>query len=542
MMGIAEPSLVWSEMEPATPFLRFKGVFYTLRIIRELVPAVLVSVSFHSIFSAFLSSAYNRVDVKVYDSAVGLSPGRSTRFDKMIWQTIVQAPEYAALRWDYFNNDFERISDWRTDADDNWWCLVHKLPHLRPPFVNGSCGIPRERVTCEPANRSSYFRCGYPLDYPYMERTECFPRDDEGWRCLLPPQYSSSTDASASAESLATPPSPPAAAARNWPLEPEVCYSVCLDVSGTRPHYTNVIPFDLYYLLICPVLGDALVLLLFVHATTIVAALSGKPISRKLYLGWGSVGAASLLTALILAFPGVIKPFTICQPWLPLGTPVTILLLLVFAYVFLSMSLAHRYPLARCLAWPALKLFSCLLSDKDRHREQATTHAIDSDRALCFYLAACYHTRGNTAKQVMIGLLVYGVMALIIFVIVPIFLAHDPSSEFAHRGAVGFVLDESFTFILLATSIAHSLRATRFPVDYRAFLKKRELYAAKQKDNQSTILTELKSLMDTASNKVKQESCRFLHHEQVDEPAVPLQQQSTTPLQMPLQLHIPGAT
>ena len=70
------------------------------------------------------------------------------------------------------------------------------------------------------------------------------------------------------------------------------------------------------------------------------------------------------------------------------------------------------------------------------------------------------------------------------------------------------------TLLLIAISIAHSLRAPVFKVDYRAHQKKKDLYVAVDKEPEGgSVRSELKSLATAANSKVEAEALRFLKHE-----------------------------
>ena len=124
-------------------------------------------------------------------------------------------------------------------------------------------------------------------------------------------------------------------------------------------------------------------------------------------------------------------------------------------------------------------------------------HVIDSDCALCFYLVSYYHTRANKLKRVVMAVAIYSIWIVSFFVIVP-----HLNPNFRPISFLGQVIT---SLILMGISIATSLRAPKFKVDYRAHQKKKHLY---EDMRIPTRLSELRSLSSAANAKVEAEGER----------------------------------
>ena len=359
-------------------------------------------------------------------------------------------------RVDYFTYDWRPRIDWNNDDIDDWWCIAFQPSSpFHIPSVNGTCGRPQQVFDC------SLVKGNNPLNYPSTLHFEVFPEDDPGWRCILPPAISQPQAADAS-DLAAVCKSPALAAVRHQPSKladgyRSVPLSVCLDIGGTHPHVSNLMPMDAYYLIFLAVIVDSVMLLLWLHERVIVKAMSGEPVSPNLHKVWGGVGGVSLLAALILPLPGVIQPGVVSAPSWP-GTPVTALVCLTLAYFFLCMSLAHRYSRVRYVARCFVKLHG-FMSRVKGGRGLWISHTIDSDRALCFYLVEWYHSRWNAFRRVVLYVIICGGMFIIIFFVIPALTATDPEAA----KPLDFVGAQGLKFLLLGISLFHSLHAPNLP-------------------------------------------------------------------------------
>ena len=106
-----------------TAFQKNKALFYSLRILRELVPSLTIAVSvatfFTAIFTDFMQDSYG---MRL------MSPVKSSALDKIIAHyMIISRPDerYRPEAMHVYGPDWTRVGsdDWKDAAPDHWWCL-----------------------------------------------------------------------------------------------------------------------------------------------------------------------------------------------------------------------------------------------------------------------------------------------------------------------------------------------------------------------------------------------------------------------------------
>lgn len=496
--------------ERDTPFTRHKGLFYTLRAFRELVPGLSLCSAFYLFFLAAFRDVYG--DNFVTEA---MFPGKHMLLDKALWMMAIKDPWASndanppttpessfnlnftgGVAVDIYTPTWTRKQGWRDDSEDDWWCVAYSPESERTsPVSDGVCGQPTVPFACDlfplMSSKAVYAASG-DAGVVFTDTAMGFPQDDPKWACLLP------TD-------------------REWPTEfnhpnhQGDCYSVCLDVIGSKPYFVNPLPLDMWHLILCPLYIQLATIVTWMNAKTTIDVFEGKPISKQAADKYGCFSLVMFIVwVTCLSLTGWFQG-KICQKWWP-GTPVTVLVAMFFSTVYWQMQNSHKPCIGRFLVicnWLTIKVLKYLAGVKSAE-ELKPKFPIDSDRALCFYLVEFYHTKWNAMMRFFIGSTMVFYSVIILFVLMPAF---NPS--FAPWSFLGTQIT---TVVLMAISIAHSLRAPIFKVDYRAWLKKNDTFIAKDKDIKAvpTVWGDIKTVLGSAANAlVETEALRFLRHEEL---------------------------
>ena len=248
-----------------TAFESHKRKLYTLRILRELEPSILIALSLFS----YTSSLWAARSGASYSSAM-MNPWRSQALDKAAWHFAITSGETDPVTgnayWqevdvlDVYTN--QQVADiesgalkqwpktkneaWNDASNDDLWCIVYPAASkshmsygpIRLP--NGTCGSlpPHVNEWCSGWKTSVH-----------VANLATFPTDDPGWRCLTP---------------------------NSWPATPDGhCYSMCLDVSGESFHSPPHQTMDILMLLFLPVIFDLYFILTWINGKSIFAGIHG---------------------------------------------------------------------------------------------------------------------------------------------------------------------------------------------------------------------------------------------------------------------------
>jgi len=474
-----------SEAERRATWESYKAFLYVLRILRELEPAILIAISLfaytNSLWMARHGSSY------VIETML---PMRSALLDKSAWHFAIMNGETDIETGNAWWQEVDALdvypsgavypglaewpqpkAQWADAADDDLWCISYSAAFathvdygpIRQP--NGTCGSLPARVSswCD----------GWRLSVD-VGSGDMFPTDDPGWRCLV---------------------------ADDWPATTKGrCYSMCLDISAEKPHAPPKISVDFIVLLLMPVIFDLYFLLTWIHQKALFKGFEGKvKIVPKVTLA---------LIALVFLFTGVmLAAFTnnYVGKHTPDNYPGAIcaeLVLLLWGFYFFCLAAEDDFPFVKkkLTLWMRLQMWMIGVKSIDAAGSQ---HPIDSDTALCFFLADGYKSRFNGFKRAALAVLLLIVLVVITF---------DNSGwaaefakynqEFFEPGA--FLTTQYIVLILLIVKISQALKAPQVGVDYNICRETRAL------DPEPTLKSELLNLADGASAVVMKEACHFV--------------------------------
>ena len=359
-----------------TAFQKYKALFYSLRILRELVPALTIGVSLATFFTAFFTAFLK----DSYGMAV-MSPVQSFALDKIVAHFIFMTypdERYRPEAMHVYGPDWTRVGhdDWKGAAPDHWWCLKYKLDHpLAVHELNGTCLTPAwlggDDDFChwdsyEMNSSISEFnrKTGRKLRFD-------FPSGDPGFGCVTPGMS-------------------------NFPTVEQTggdCYSVCIDVVGETPWARTWMPLDGYTFMLLPFIADSFFIAAHLwKATLLEGYFHYIPLSRRLgywLLGLTLIGVGDFFYIWGFKNLGVRYLFwkdgfiTGWLSWVP-------------ALFFLGLAWESKANwfgrCVRCLMWPYYKSFMWSI-DVKKLEDTIAKWDICTGEALCYYLVEIYQTK-----------------------------------------------------------------------------------------------------------------------------------------------------
>lgn len=629
--------------EVTKTFIRHKSLFYTLRVLRELVPSILVCLS---IFDIVKNIILVIIGPESFDFSL-LLPYRSTMLDKAMWHmklTGIEGKEgygesaitghnvfgnIAAADVKVFSSEWEEKTSWNLDdAKDDWWCIAHNESSMYyVPKVVGvvdeeygnsmtTCGKPAVQFDCDfylreqetglsseerrfPSGQNEWrciipyqelsnstredskcgasgrkyqspggqmvedqccrypsqekicvedfvgvstpvlcgtgqvYECHAPSAFTYHEPSKCTSPDGEGgFDCcagqVTPEYYEPETCADGY---VVVPTTRQCHNDESGTLyecrarEAEVssgptgdkCFSACLKINTSKPHYAPFLNMDIYLLLGFIPYADFVILLISLNWVQITEGFTGRnpPRLRILYslIALVSFALAITLTALNSKLVGYI-----CDAWIYPGAPLLILFFFAVAAWFFILVGEDYIPLLNKTFAPVYKLIVWLFEVDDagsstERVNQRLRAPVESGVALCFYLVDFYDSRANKAKQYVLTFFAVACLFSVVFLLPVLFKLADINSAF---DPMAFLWQQIPNIFLVVIAILASLRATKFPVNFFCYSTKG--FALLQGSSDRLFLRELQLLMYAATAVVEGEACHFLSLEEKQEP------------------------
>jgi hypothetical protein len=345
---------------------RWRAVLYSLRIARDLVPSVILSVSLFSIVASFIAAVLGGA----WHPAITF-PFQSEMMEKVHW-ALTFAPASSAQLHVYSADWVAQDVGWAESAPDAWWCVL-PIPfslHYDAYFYYDADGHRRPRALCEGGTGAGGYFENVTEWSSNISRS--FPAGDDGWRCV--DQWRNDG---------------------NWPSKafgggeaPD--YVFCVGVVGSKLHWPPWLPWSLWAGMFSPVLADLCIILLWMDLSNILDSFTAGPsFSRRV-----------AYFSLALIFFYCVLHVTVL-PWGPKGYLMGAVIALIFGIFsggFLLLAISKpgtcqqvvASPVARALSW----LYSCNKADDAR-----AGYEIDSDTSLAFFLAKGYGKRVNWFKR-----------------------------------------------------------------------------------------------------------------------------------------------
>ena len=128
--------------ERDTPFTRHKALFYTLRVLRECVPSLVLASSVYFLFVKLFQQVYGPDFEGTTFVQECMFPGKHLMYDKALWMTTLKngltAEYYPNSRTpfvnltgiqavDVYSRNWERVPDWKDGGTANdWICVAFK--------------------------------------------------------------------------------------------------------------------------------------------------------------------------------------------------------------------------------------------------------------------------------------------------------------------------------------------------------------------------------------------------------------------------------
>jgi len=349
------------------------------------------------------------------------------------------------------------------------------VPYAPIRSSDGSCG------TLQVNSSDSYDAavCGWTTSV-FVANGARFPDDDPGWRCLEPD---------------------------NWPPTSKgICYSVCLDISGTTFHTPPRQTIDIFVLYFLPLMFDVFFIITWINHKELFAGFHGRvrPLVKV---------AFALLSAAFVAGGAYIAILTpsITGWYAPMDYPGAIAgvcVLIFWGLYFFNLAAEDDCKYVRMFfaPWIWAQMYMVGVKTKD---DSGAGHPIDSDVALCFFLAEGYKSNFNNIKRAVVGVLIL-VILLLMTVVEPAgswvyeYSKYNRSPNPTDWAPGSFVVGQGITLILLATKMFQALKAPTVNVDYATCNQTRAL------DPERTLLTELKSMLSGSRMVVESEACHFV--------------------------------
>ena len=310
-----------------TAFQKYKALFYSLRILRELVPALTIGVSlatfFTALFTAFLKDSYGMAL---------MSPVQSFALDKSVAHFMfITYPEerYRPEAMHVYGPDWARVSsdDWKGAAPDHWWCLKYKLDHpLAVHELNGTCLTPAWI-----GGGNDFCHNGIYVEPNGFD----FPSGDPGFGCVTPDMSNFPTVAQTGGD----------------------CYSMCIDVVGETPWAKSWIPLDLFNLFLAPFYADSFFVVAQIWKATLFEGY-WQDIPRSRRLRYLLISLPCFAIALVSWSTGFGLKHTVWRDGSVTGA-------IFFGYGIFFFGLAaesksNRFgKFVRFFAWPGYKFFMC---------------------------------------------------------------------------------------------------------------------------------------------------------------------------------------
>ena len=349
-----------------TAFQKNKALFYSLRILRELVPSLTIAVSvatfFTAIFTDFMQDSYG---MRL------MSPVKSSALDKIIAHyMIISRPDerYRPEAMHVYGPDWTRMGsdDWKDAAPDHWWCLKFQ-PHQRLAVheLNGTCLTPAWLGGVNDLCHNGYFAASGRAKFLGFDH---FPSGDPGFGCVTPGMSNFPTVAQTDGD----------------------CYSMCIDVVGETPWAKAWIPLDLYPIILVPFYIDLFFIMGQIWKATLFEGYwQDIPLSRRLRY---------LLVSLLcygLALFSWITGFGLKHIFWRDGVVTGVLFCLCGNFFFGLAAESTSNPFGkfiRFFVWPFYKFFMWSVDVKTPEDTKAKWD-ICTGEALCFYLVEAYKTK-----------------------------------------------------------------------------------------------------------------------------------------------------
>ena len=310
-----------------TAFQKYKALFYSLRILRELVPALTIGLSLFTFVTALLT-AYMKDS---YGMAL-MSPVQSFALDKSVAHFMfITYPEerYRPEAMHVYGPDWARVSsdDWKGAAPDHWWCLKYKLDHpLAVHELNGTCLTPAWI-----GGGNDFCHNGIYVEPNGFD----FPSGDPGFGCVTPDMSNFPTVAQTGGD----------------------CYSMCIDVVGETPWAKSWIPLDLFNLFLAPFYADSFFVVAQIWKATLFEGY-WQDIPRSRRLRYLLISLPCFAIALVSWSTGFGLKHTVWRDGSVTGA-------IFFGYGIFFFGLAaesksNRFgKFVRFFAWPGYKFFMC---------------------------------------------------------------------------------------------------------------------------------------------------------------------------------------
>jgi len=468
-------------------FDTFKYLLYTLRILRELEPSILVSLSLFSYATALWKARAG--DSYTFSS---LLPQRSLDLEKSAWHFAITKGETDPVTGEAWWQDVDAIdvypnsavysglSEWPTPKEtwldsstDDLWCISYSaaasthVPYGPIRSRDGTCGALPAQVTdwCNGWDTSMH-----------VAGLDTFPTADAGWRCLTPD---------------------------NWPPTHEGrCYAMCIDVVGDELHTPPHQSPDVFLFLSLPIMFDLYFILTWIHHKQLFKAFYGRlPLCRKLLFLLLSLCLVGAGTALSIFTPRVIGVYS--QYDYP-GPIAWIVICFGWAIYFFNLALEDDCKYIRYAMTPWIRLNMWMVGVKTVG-DSGCKHPLDSDTALCFFLAKGYKSSFNNLKRLALAVLIIIVLIVLTFVERETSWAGEYAKyngDFFQPGS--FFVNQYIVLLLLAVKVSQSLKAPGIEVDYNVCNQMRAL------DDEPTLLSELKGLVRGSRLVVEREACHFV--------------------------------
>ena len=463
----------------------WKPLLYCLRILRELEPAILISVSLFayndSLWAARHGASY------VFETT---QPSKSSLLDKSAWHFAITNGETDPITGSPFWQDVDKMDvyantdvyagmtswpepklKWADAETDDLWCLVYAAassPHvdyapIRQP--NGTCGA-------LPALVASW--CNGWKTSVWVGDGKTFPTEDPGWRCLVP---------------------------SNWPpTEEGRCYSICLDISGEESHTPPKLSIDFVFLLLLPIIFDLWFILTWIHHKGLFEGFEQRvKLGAKIVFVVVSCGLAFTGVMLIAHTDQIVGTVA---PRDSYGPILAILLAFFWALYFFNLAAEDDVPFVKRLMTPWMTLQKRMLGLKSSEKG-GCKHPLTGDTSLCFFLAEGYKSRFNVYKRGALAVL------LLIFLVQRTFSSTGWVAEYAKYNEsfydpFEFLSGQYIVLILLLVKIAQSLKPPPITVDFNVCHETRAL------DPDPTLKSELFNILSGSAEVVKQEACHFV--------------------------------
>jgi hypothetical protein len=440
--------------DPNTPtfWQRHKVLCTALRVVRDMVPSIVLSVALFSILSGFIAAVIG----PSYHFA-WLLPHGSTMLDKSYWHLHLTGSGRKAEVHVYTSDFRTRVGafdTWKSSGPDDWWCIL--------PTAEGKLSETLDRKNCTNVPRP-----------PLYDDGVAWPDGDDNYNCMD------------------NPPVTPHNAAN---------YSFCVDIVGTKPRAKRAAGCGLIWLLFAlPILADFLIILPWLHLSVIVEGHSGGASLKQkgAYVALAFLYFAPIPAIWLTAPEGDGSTDFWVVPTHILATIVLAPLVIFWAALAVDSTLC---PCVNKVVGHIIKGVMYIYGVKNADDIKAAQGVLESDAALAFFLVKGYNAKANKiVKKGVVGLIV-----LTLFFVLLVF-PDIPAIDFYPRR---YMLTQVTTFLLAFLALNRCLSSPAFEVDYRTHMGCKEDYQGPY--CASKISSLWRTLLLQSSMLVEAESCRFL--------------------------------